>query len=255
MTKHSLRRGATVLALAATASALTGGQAMAAKSPSIVVRPAVAPNVFGSPATWNAWRANALTALQQGKSDLGSGPSRYRVTYRVTPGQLIATNFNAWNGEADPTAIFGDAFGSELGNRLHFTWRIKPAAGRKVDIAKGVTYNIDAPDAADLPYGGAFTRTAYDADRAVGIKYGADHRRGGGDDSVQLSGTGPVDEIVGYSPGNAYATTTASTDPVVQQAALDVDLAWIRANASGRSLTGVVTYGTKTVRVPVVIGS
>ncbi len=87
----------------------------------IDVRPALAPNGFGSP-SYAAWLANAYEALSTGAASAGTPgtPSYYEQRDQFDGRENMVTSFNSWLGQADPAPAFGAAFASELGNRILF---------------------------------------------------------------------------------------------------------------------------------------
>jgi hypothetical protein len=229
-----------VAALAAGLTVALTGTASAAKLPTLTVRPVVAPNVFGSP-SFSPFLNNAIDAFHTGDRTQGSGPSQYKEVKRITFSDLVCSGFPSWRGTADPANAYGLAYANELGNRLHLAWRLKAYHGKKVDIANGVHYEFNAPAATGLTF--IVDRTTYSSSN-VGITWVG--KPGGGNDIVKTSGTGPVDEIIGLSPGNCEAAQVpAGATLADQQTALDAQTDGLKA-VGGFDIGAKVQYSTVT---------
>jgi len=95
------------------------------------VLPSISPSPFPlvSP-SFAGYASNAIYALENGLSSYGTPgtPSYYTVlpmsgpNYTTTTAAIIATDFNSWNGQANP----GGAFANEFGNFLNFGVRVTP---------------------------------------------------------------------------------------------------------------------------------
>src|SRR3954451_13180107 len=206
--QKSLKRAAAALALGAGASALLAGSALASSAgPSITIRAALAPNVYsGSPSAtaWDAWELNAITAMEQGKRVVGpaNSPAQFRQVATIGTRDLIVAGFPSFKGVADPADAFGAAYANELGSRPTFVTRIKPRHGRTITISSGLQFVLRSNDSANyFGYTPADVGVAspgyasYDG-RLVGVKYGADAKPGGGDDTLVTSGSQAVNEII-----------------------------------------------------------
>jgi MYXO-CTERM domain-containing protein len=199
----------TSFALVICASAIT----FADSTLTIQVTPSLAPNAYGSP-SWAGYRVNALYALENGLSNIGSGPTGYSaVTSPIDPRAGIVTGFNSWLGNADPVSTYGPDYANEYGNRMHFGLHI---------IGNGVRFSIDNlafegesfGDGNGLGWGwgpGNDPLDVYSASR-VGIDYGADGLKGTLDDIIYDNGESAsnlVDEFVYVGAGNSYPVYTS----------------------------------------------
>jgi hypothetical protein len=74
-------------------------------------------------ATTAGYVTNAITALGTGLGTVGSPASNPTAYFQVTSlddrGNIV-TGFPSWKGLISAASNFGAAFGSELGNRVHF---------------------------------------------------------------------------------------------------------------------------------------
>lgn len=170
----------------------------------IDVRPALAPNGFGSP-SYAAWLANAYEALSTGAASAGTPgtPSYYEQRDKFDGRENMVTSFNSWLGQADPAPAFGAAFASELGNRILFGLFIN---------GNGSQFSISQL---------SFTAVSTDPGNVLGFGFGAGaYNYGGGyygivddGDGILFNGTdeivtgGPntrlVDALIGRGSGNA----------------------------------------------------
>lgn len=191
----------------------------------IQVFPSPAPNAFGSP-SWNpGYVQNALNALENGLSSVGNPATTPTAYYQVTTEgdrDNIVTGFPSWKGFANPGAMFGAAFASELGNRLHFGVHIL-GNGTRFSLS-GLSFDMESTDAGDIfQFVGDFSTPSdvYSSTR-IGIDYGPDHIKGTADDVRISSGpaTQVVDELVYVGVGNALAAGDVAC-PGTGQAALD----------------------------------
>lgn len=186
---------------------------VAQSGPSIVVTPTLAPNAFGSP-SYAAWVTNSFNAQDQGLSTFGTAgtPTYYQAQSVVNRYEAVVTQFNSWKGVANP----GAPFGSELGNRMLFGLHI---------LGNGQTFSIDnlkfdatsTGDANGLAFGFGYGSYNYSNDY-VGIQYGGDGLKGGGDDILITSGlsTQLVNELIGRGSGSSYAAYSADPGPTDQ---------------------------------------
>ena len=177
-------------------------------SPTVRVEFTAAPNVFGSPSfgspspTGSNWSSNAVRGMLLDEDSRGTTgqPTLFATGTDFLAEDIVVTGFPSWKGVADPAAPYA----SELGTRLHAINSIKAAPGKTIDIAHGVTRSwVDDGTGGDLSFGDT-TSSGYDANRFIGVRYGVDGQPGTDDDVYLTSGTGAVNEIIGFSPGNAY---------------------------------------------------
>ncbi len=150
----------------------------------VTVLPSISPNPFGSP-SFAGYANNAITALVNGQTSAGTPgtPTYYSVlpmsgsNYTTTTASIIATDFNSWNGQANP----GGAFANELGNFLNFgvvvTRNNATVPPTDTFTLAGVSINItdtngNAND--NLGYSDDLSGTNFGTDSIGTIKYGWD---------------------------------------------------------------------------------
>ena len=213
---------------------------VASADPVITVSPSIAPNAFGSP-SYLGWQANAISALQAGLPAFGSptSPTYYSQTTTTTAGGIMVTNFPSWMGQADPGTVFGPGFANELGNRAHFSFHIGQTGPLTAFSISQLSFNLVSTDPA-LNFGFAAGSYNYGAGY-VGLNYGGDGVKGGGDDFFVTGGpnTQLVHELFGRGSGNAFEALCNACTLAQQQAALADLAAYI--NGQG-SITMVGTY-------------
>jgi hypothetical protein len=182
-----------------------------------------APNVNNSP-NWAAYLANALAGIDNHGVATGApnDPSYYQSGTGFTAGDFVVTSYPSWEGVANPAAPYQ----SEGGTRMHFGLRAEEIGG--TFSLSQLMFNMSSSDTdIDYPLGGlefsgGFAAVNYTAAR-MGINYGADGVRGGGDDTVITSGSSTqlVNLLLYVGVGNAY---DASSYPLADT------LEWINAN-------------------------
>ncbi|HQR08599.1 MAG TPA: hypothetical protein PLN21_17370 [Gemmatales bacterium] len=180
---------------------------------SVSVFPSFAPNVFGSP-SFTPWENNAISALMSGSSSAGSAslPSYYnQIPNGANVPLWIVTDFPSWNAMANPGTVFGPAYAAEFGNRLYFNLHIN-GNGFSFNLTQ-LSFQATSTDAGNflgysIPAGSFNYSTSY-----VGLQYGPDGMKGGGDDVLITGGpnTQFVNELFARGTGNAPAVL--STDP------------------------------------------
>lgn len=188
-----------------------------------------APNFFGSP-SWDAYAANAVDSLENSSGGIGdrnTDPTAYEVFTSgsfVSAEELIVSDFSSWRGVANASSPFG----GEFGNRLHFGLHIV-GDGATMFRLEDLTYEITSGDGDELGTSGDFVGFDYSPIR-VGIDWGADRMKGGGDDEIvnDEAGTRFVDELIYVGVGNAYNASDApgATD----QEKLDATIASAQSN-------------------------
>jgi hypothetical protein len=208
--------------------------------PTILVAPAIAPNTFGSP-SFPGWQANAIAALQAGATSAGTPgtPGYYSQTNTTTPGGILATGFPSWMGQANPAGVFGAGYANELGNRAYFSLFIGQSGQISAFSISQLSFNLASSDPIlNL----AFATGSYQYGAGyVGLNYGGDGVKGGGDDFFVTGGanTQLVHELYGRGSGNAFGILCPGCTLAQQQAALDDAAAYI--NGQG-GITMVGTY-------------
>ncbi|HEX5379302.1 MAG TPA: PEPxxWA-CTERM sorting domain-containing protein [Phenylobacterium sp.] len=195
---------------------------VAASAATITVTPSLAPNAFGSP-SYAAWVANAVGALHDGDASRGNAglPSYYHAQSNVSSAEAVVTGFPSWLGHADPGAVYGAAFASELGNRMLFGLRID-GDGSQFSISQ-LAFSASSSD----PYNAlAFAFGAgsygYSADYQ-GVLKGADGLLWTADDVFVTGGSSAalVDGLVGRGSGNSFAAYCPGCSVAQQQAAIN----------------------------------
>jgi hypothetical protein len=221
-----------------TALALPSFSPAQAQGITITVIPALAPNVYGSP-NWNAWVANATTAIANGYASYGdpSSPGYYqRAPAVISVTNDIVTGFPSWNGQADPGNVFGANFSQELGNRLQFGIDIK--GGTNLISISQLSFSAHSTDPGNtLDF--AFAQGSYNYSSSyVGIIYGP-----GGTKTFVTSGpaTQLVNEIVGRGSGNAWDTYDTSGNIASQQS--NILACALQVGGQPFNFTGTYTIG------------
>lgn len=185
-----------------------------ANAVTMTVHASGATNIYGSP-NWATYNSNAIFALENGLNNFGSGAGEYYNAHGETHGvqENIVTGFNSWKGVANPLAPFDQ----EYGTRWHFGLHIL-GEGTKFNLDQ-LTFGLTSDNEPSLNYFGDFLGLSYN-DRRVGINYGLDGMKGGGDDVRYESGeagTTLVDELIYTGVGNAFAVYDNGVDPLQQQ--------------------------------------
>ena len=167
-----------------------------------------APNVFGSP-SWSGYTTNALNSLENSLGEIGdrsTDPTAYEIFSDgqfIDASEIIVSNFSSWRGVADEAAPFD----GEFGNRVHFGLHIVGDGTMRFRL-EDLSYFITSDDGDVLGFSGSFAGLTYSSTR-IGIDYGVDQAKGGGDDIIITSGaaTQIVDELIYTGVGNAYDAT------------------------------------------------
>lgn len=222
---------------------------MAQGGVTIDVVPALAPNGFGSP-SYGSWVANATYAIENGLSSYGpSGPDQYNaVSGPLSYSDIFVTSFNSWLGQANPGDVFGPAYANELGNRLLFGLHIVADEGQQFSISQ-LSFVGTSTDP-DNALGFGFAAGSYNySTQYLGINYGGDGVKGGGDDLLITGGanTQLINELVGRGSGNAYWPSTPAD--------LATDLAWLNENYGDTEFTGIYSLGNFTGSATVLLDS
>ncbi len=187
---------------------------------SIEVFPAFAPNGLASP-SWSNYVTNAIAGIDAGGTNTGTGPNRdddpayyETVSGPISPSELIYTEFNSWRGMAANNPAFTGPMTNEFGNRIHFGTRITATAGMEFAL-NDVTWTLDSDDLTDYFDQNGSLGGNYSATR-VGLNYGGNGVKGGGDDIMYTSGAGSqlINELlyVGVGDGFPSENIAAPTD-------------------------------------------
>jgi MYXO-CTERM domain-containing protein len=182
-------------------------------APMINVYPSVAPNATSGSPSWVPYQTNAMFALTSGASSAGipNTPGYYSQVPNggaLPVGAYIVTNFNSWLGNANPMAAFGAAYGGEYGNRVHYGVHV--VSDSQFSISQ-MSFNLTYDDANTSNYS-VFSVASYNYSSAyVGLNYGPDGVKGGGDDVLITSGvnTQLVNEVFGRGSGLGYEVLTS----------------------------------------------
>ncbi|MES2391247.1 MAG: PEP-CTERM sorting domain-containing protein [Acidobacteriota bacterium] len=214
-----MRKSAIILALG-----LFGAVAVAHADPTITVTPWLAPNHHGSP-SYDGAAQNAIYALSHGLTTYGSGTEQFLAQSDVYAPETIVTDFNSWDGIADPVGL------NELGNRMTFGLAID-GNGSQFSIAE-LSFSGTSSDGDGLGYDSAAGSFDY-SDIYVGVVYGS-----GGSITYITSGpnTQLVDALYAAGVGNAYSATCPSCTTSQKQAAIN-DAAFTDEPFPGFTYTG-----------------
>lgn len=171
------------------------------------VIPAFAPNGPNSP-KWSNYILAAIGGIQddQDVGDRSTNPGAYeRVSGYIPPTEMMYTNFNSWRGVAAPNPLAAP-FSSEFGNRVHFGLHVVGSEDWEFALAD-LTWELDSDDITNyFDQSGDFSLATYSPTR-VGINYGPDGVKGGGDDMILNSGqpgTTKVNELVYVGVGDGF---------------------------------------------------
>jgi hypothetical protein len=171
------------------------------------VIPAFAPKGPESP-NWANYVLNALGGIQQNQDvgDRTMTPAAYeRVDSIIPASEIVYTPFPSWRGVADPNPL-APAFANELGNRVHFGLHIVTSADSPFALAD-IGWSLDSDDSTNyFDQSGDFSSATYSQTR-VGINYGPDGVKGGGDDvwfNGGQAGTMPVNELIYVGVGDGF---------------------------------------------------
>lgn len=213
------------------------------------VIPAFAPKGPESP-NWNNYVLNAISGIQA-KTNIGdretSAAAYETVAGPIGPEEMVYTPFNSWRGKADPNPEFVAPFLGEHGNRIHFGLHIVGTDTWDFALSE-ITWELDSDDSTDFfDQSGDLSAANYSPTR-VGIDYGADGMRGGGDDMILNSGEAGstlVNELIYVGVGDGFLSS--EPDSINGQDDINTTLADILAGCVDKSggcpvnLTGTYT--------------
>lgn len=210
------------------------------------VIPAFAPTGTQSP-TWNNYVVNALAGIQLGidLGDRSTDPSAYeRVSSVLPPEELIYTSgefsgqpFYSWRGVANPSSPFS----GEFGNRIHFGLRVVSDTAFKLD---DLVWQLDSDDSGNyFDQSGNFQGASYSSTR-VGIWWGNNGAKGGGDDVTRFNGPGtdPVNELLYVGVGDGFLADEPAS--LTDQERVNSTLADVLAGCSDPSGCLIDVVGT-----------
>lgn len=186
------------------------------------VIPAYAPKGTDSP-SWSNYVFNAIAAIPMGMNlgDRSTDPTAYeRVDGPVPAHEMIYTPFHSWRGMADPNPDFVEPFRGEYGNRIHFGLHVIGSADWDFALEE-LTWALSSDDSSGFfDQSGDFVGTSYSPTR-VGINYGADGVKGGGDDTIISFGPAiqRVNELIFVGTGDGFL----SFDPAADNDQADID--------------------------------
>jgi len=209
------------LSLKTAAIALVFVAPLPAKAVTVTVDTWLAANGAGSPSFAGA-EANAVQGMMNGGVATGTGPTAFTPVTNVTPAQAVVTQFRSWMGVVDPGTVFGSAYANESGNRMTFAFSAISDPNHEFSISQ-VSFTGHSSDPSGLlNFGVAFGGYNYSTG-FVGVRYGADGKFGGGDDTFITSGpnTQLVDAVFGRGSGNSLAAVCHGCTLAEQQAAVD----------------------------------
>jgi len=208
----------------------------------IQVTAALGPNVFDSP-SYDAYRDNALAALQAGASQAGTPgtPAHYAALAAAQPvnlTDLVVTDFPSWCGSANPSG----AFAGETGTRVYF--------GLAITRTLGETFRI-----ADLSFSGTSTDPFATLDFSIPAgfyTYNADYLGITASGEVLTSGpaTREVVAIYGRGASNAYEVLSSAPGATNQE---KIDAVFV--GQPGYAYTGTYRLGTATGSATVALAS
>lgn len=262
MNKH-FNFGAAML-LGGTALAGLGVRPAFADTINIQVYAAFAPNHNGSP-SYAGWAANAVSAVENNDTSFGSptSPTYFQeVTGPASSSQNVVTNFNSWNGVANP----GGAYASEEGNRLTYIAVVTDTTGPGISLS-GLGETITAgpnptgggqAGSLNLSYNWGTGNLAYytffngsPQSFSTGTPtYGptAIGLNGSGQQitSTGESGSDLVNELIVVGWGNALANTASSSPACAALGSTQAAISCVEHNYASIApldMTGAFTYG------------
>jgi hypothetical protein len=243
--------------------ALAGMLVIGVTSPAVAitmtVHPSLVPHQPGSP-NWPGYITNALTSLESGVGgsigNPATDPAAYRVISSISSDVLIVTGgFNSWLGQADPGTVFGPAFAGEFGNRAAFGLHIlgDGTQFRLADLRYTMS-STDTPNSFNTVNN--FSASTYAAHR-VGIDYGPNRVKGGGDDIVYASGaaTTLIDELLYTGVSNAFAAYSlaglADARTYIRSLGdFNINMTYSLYDSTGTSLLRAASASTSVFAVP-----
>ena len=226
---------------------------VASGDPVLTVVASPAPNFVNFP-SFVDYNTNALNSLENGLGEIGDrnlDPTAYEIFdegEQISIFEVIVSSFESWRGVANPSVPFDQ----EHGNRLHFGLHVLGDGVTQFRL-EDLLFDISSTDGS-LNFSGDFIGLDYNNFR-VGVNWGADRMKGGGDDIYINSGaaTQVIDELIYVGVGNAFnatgqpgGTDQEKIDSVPQSLLLPIDVTgtYTLNDASGNLLGQGSTYVT-----------
>jgi hypothetical protein len=169
----------------------------------LTIYPHIQPNPEMSP-SWTAFYLTAVTAIGNDLSSGGAGASAYNVISTFFPGDIVSSSgFHSWRG------VVPGAYANEHGNYLGFGLHVVGDGVQQFSLA-GLSFRMSSNDVGSgCPagtsgtwcwVGGYQTPDWYSTYNpyTVGVNWGLDRARGGGDDIIYTAGDAQsvIDELV-----------------------------------------------------------
>ena len=204
---------------------------------SLTVYPSSAPNFFGSP-SWSQYGLNAVNSIENGLGDIGNpatDPTAYAQFSNLdelnVTNAAVASVPGFWQGDLGQSSPFDQ----ERGNRIHFGLHIVGDGSFQFQL-DDVCFKLTTTDGLANGSNGLLFSEGHlgqapgFSDVLIGIDYGPNNTKGGGDDirydNPADDKTSSIDELVYVGVGNAY-----TLDPANTQAAIDAELDALRSLA------------------------
>jgi len=110
----------------------------------------------------------------------------------VPASEVLYTPFNSWRGKAIPSPDFSAPFLREFGNRVHFWLHVVGPSDWQFRL-DDLSWELDSDDGTGyFDQAGDFAGATFSATK-VGIGWGTDGMRGGGDDMILNDGEYRID--------------------------------------------------------------
>ncbi len=171
---------------------------------------------------YNIWAGRALEALRQNKGSIGSAesdPAAFITVGTIKPREFLVTRYPSWRGKTAPSAPFD----TQYGNRVHFVLHVQGDGSVRFkyedirwdyyDTGGWFVAKRSMNPSLHSGYTNAFNRV--DDTYGFGWDWGADRKKGGGDDvKVFDSDTTLVDELYYVGAGLGFTADFRYNKPV-----------------------------------------